>query len=373
MTKHLTTSALAILTALTVTTADARELRTAPGAPPAHPAGHTLYPNLQKYLAEESGGALTTAILGVEIATVGNMKDALQGQLVEIGNLLPLFVAADLPYTAFASELALSGTNPQAMAAAMTEYVVTCVECQAEFKTFGAVYLGSGASDVYELLTTKPVKTAEDMKGLKLRSGGAPWTRFAEHFGAAPAQIPVNETFEAMSQGVVEGTIASIADLVSFRLVEVAKYVTYIPLGTYHATSNFTVISPTWESLSVEERTQLAKAANRASADFTDRWSAQMPTGAEEAAKAAGIEFIEPDPAFVEAVKAYAVEDQAAAVTIATEKLGIGDAADRVKRFNDLVAKWTAISEANGADPVKMAEQVQAEVWSKVDFATYGM
>jgi TRAP-type transport system periplasmic protein len=160
---------------------------------------------------------------------------------------------------------------------------------------------------------------------------------------------------------------------VSFRLVEVAKYVTYIPLGTYHATSNFTVINPTWESLSVEERTQLAKAANRASADFTDRWGAQMPGEAEAAATAAGIEFVEPDPAFVDAVKAYAIEDQTAAVTIATEKLGIGDAADRVTRFNDLVAKWTAIAEANGNDPVKMAEQVQAEVWSKVDFATYGM
>ena len=353
-------------------TADARELRTAPGAPPAHPAGGVLYPNLQKYLAEDPG-SLTSIIVGPEIASVGNMKDGLQTGIVEVGNLLPLFVPADLPYIAFAGEMALTGTNPQAMGAAMTEYVVTCAECQAELKKFGIVYLGSGASDIYEVLTTKPVKTAEDMKGLNLRSGGAPWTRFAEHFGAVPAQIPVTEQFEAMSQGVIDGTIASVADLVSFRLVEVAKYVTYIPLGTYHATSNFSVIQSTWDELTLEEKQELLKAANKANADFTNRWGAEMPAEAEEAAKAAGIEFIEPDPAFVEAVKAYAVEDQAAAVAIATEKLGIADAADRVAKFNELVAKWTKIAEDNNNDTAKMAEAMDAEIWSKVDLATYGM
>ena len=55
----------------------------------------------------------------------------------------------------------------------MTEYMVTCDTCQAELKKFGVVYLGSGSSDVYALLTTKPVKTAADIKGLRLRSGGA--------------------------------------------------------------------------------------------------------------------------------------------------------------------------------------------------------
>src|SRR5690606_23595091 len=129
-----------------------------------------------------------------------------------------------------AGELALSGVNPQTMGAAMTEYIVTCPDCQAELKRLGLVFLGAGASDVYEVMTTKPVRSAEDLKGLRLRSGGAPWTRFAEHFGAVPAQMPVNETFEGMSQGVIDGTMASIADLLSYRLVEVAKYVTYIPL-----------------------------------------------------------------------------------------------------------------------------------------------
>ena len=131
--KRLSLSGLAIAAILATPMADARELRTAPGTPPAHPAGGVLYMNLQKYLADDPGD-LTSIIVGPEIATVGNMKDALQSQLVDVGNLLPLFVPADLPHVAFAGELALTGTNPQAMGAAMTEYVVNCAECQAELK-----------------------------------------------------------------------------------------------------------------------------------------------------------------------------------------------------------------------------------------------
>ncbi len=293
--------------------AEARDLRVAPAAPPAHPANGVLYTNFLKYLPEESEGRLTGTMLGPEVVNLGQMKDALLSQITEVGNLLPLYFPADLPNMALAGELTLVGTNSQAMGAAMTEYVVTCEPCQQEMHDFGMVFLGSGASDVYEIISTKPVRSVDDLKGLRLRSGGAPWGRFAENFGAVPAQMSVFDQFEAISQGVIDGTMASIADLLSFRLVEVAKYVTFMPLGTYHATSNFTTVRATWESLSPEDRAAMARAANRANADFTNRWGAEMPAAAEAAAKEAGIELIEADPALVAAVEDFVATEPATA------------------------------------------------------------
>jgi TRAP-type mannitol/chloroaromatic compound transport system substrate-binding protein len=301
------------------------------------------------------------------------MQYALQSQVTQDGTLLPIYFPADLPNMSMFGEVSLSGKNPQAMASAMTEFIVTCAPCQDELKKFGMVYLGSGSSDVYELLTTKPVRTAADLKGLRLRSGGAPWGRWAEHFDAVPAQMSVFDQFEAVSQGVIDGTMASIADLVSFRMVEVVKYVTYVPLGTYHATSDFTVAAASWASLSADERAAMARAANRANADFTDRWGREMPAEAEAAAKAAGIEFIEADPSLVEAMNAFATADVTTAGELSQKNFGIADAPDRIARFMALVDKWTAIAEAANNDPVAIAAKVQEEVWSKVDYATYGM
>lgn len=352
--------------------AEARDLRLAPAAPPVHPANGVLYTNFAKYLPEESDGALTGTLLGPEVVNLGQMKDALQSQVAEVGNLLPLYFPADLPNVALTGELSTAGTNAQAAAAAMTEYLVTCAPCQAEMHKFGVVYLGSGASDIYEFLTTKPVRTAADLEGLRLRSGGAPWGRLAENFGAVPAQMSVFDQFEAISQGVIDGTMASIADLVSFRLVEVVKYVTFVPIGLYQSTSNFTTANATWESLSVEERAAMARAANRANADFTHRWSAEMPAEAEAAAVEAGIELIEPDADFVDAVKAFVAADAATAAELSTANFGIEDSAERIERFQGLVAKWTEIADSVDSDPVMMAEKVYEEVWSKVDYASYG-
>lgn len=350
-----------------------RVLRTAPAAPPAHPANGVLYTNFAQYLPEESNGRLGTVILGPEVANLVQMKDALQSQIVEVGNLLPLFFQADMPNFALAGELSLTSGNSQAAAAAMTEYMVTCQPCQEEARGLGLVFLGSGASDVYEILSRTPIRTAEDLRGLRLRSGGAPWGRFAEHFGAVPAQISVNDIFEAFNQGVVDGTMASIADLISFRLIEVVSHVTMMPLGLYQATSNFATALPTWESLSVEDRAAMARAANRANADFTNRWGHEMPGEAEAAARARGIEIIEADESLIAALEEFVATEAATAARLARERFGFEDAEARVARFLELYAKWEAVAEEVDNDPVAMAARVYDEVWSQVDFATYGL
>jgi TRAP-type C4-dicarboxylate transport system substrate-binding protein len=249
---------------------------------------------------------------------------------------------------------------------------VNCAECQQELKDFGIVYLGSGSSDPYMLLTKTPVKTAEDLKGLRLRSGGAPYSRFAENFGAVPVSISVLETFEAMSQGTIDGTMASIGDLLAFRLVELVKGATAIPLGTYFSTSNFATAQAAWDDMTPEERGILLEAANRANANFTQRWGYDFPGIAHKAAEEAGIEFVEADPALVQAAADFATADQETAAQVSQERFGMDDASDRVAEFIALVEKWEAISEEVGHDRDAMAQRVWDEVWSKVDLATYG-
>ena len=225
----LAASALALAA---VNMADARELRAAPAAPPPHPANGVMYVNFAKYLPEESDGRLTATILGPEVVGLTQMKDALQSQIAEVGNLLPLYFPADLPMMSVTGQLSLTGTNSQAMGAALTEFVVNCEPCQQEMKDLGFIYLGSGASDVYEFLTVEPVRTAEDLKGLRLRSGGAPWARFAEHFGATPVQMPAGEIYNSLQTGLIDGVVTGTSAVGDFKLDEVANSYTFgAPLG----------------------------------------------------------------------------------------------------------------------------------------------
>ena len=154
------------------------------------------------------------------------------------------------------------------------------------------------------------------------------------------------------------------------RLIELVTHVTELPLGLYQATSNFTVSSATWGSLSQEDKEALAAAANRANADMTQRWGYDMPTEAIEAAEGAGIEFVEADASLVQAVEEFAATERETAIRLAQENFGIDDASDHVERFLGLLEKWEGI--VGGLEPAEIAARVQDEVWSQVDFATYG-
>lgn len=350
----------------------ARELRMAPGVPPAHPAYNPMFTLFAERLEEKTDGELTGNLLGTEVANIGNMRNAMRSGLVEVGLFLPAYFPADLPEFNLVGDLALLGTTPHAMGAAITEYIVTCVECQAELKKLGIVYTSSHASDLYRILSTKPVSSLADLRGLRMRVGGPQYSRWAESVGLTPATMSVGETYESLSQGVIEGTIASIADIISFRLDDVIKYVTDIELGTFHSTISHAVGQRTWASLSEDEREAMIHASTEASAAITQRWGYDMADEAREIADASGIEMVEPEQDLIDAIPTFLEEDLAYAVEQAESRYGIEGAASKIERFQALVEKWTAIVEETGADPEAVAEAMKREIWSDVDFSSYG-
>ena len=364
---------VAAATLATATWAQERDLRAAPATPPTSPVTSVMYTKLAEYLPEESQGHLKLAMIGMEVVSYREMQSALKSQLADVGNVLPAFFPSDLPSTAMTLNLALLGSDPFAMSAAMTEYAVTCGDCQTEFGNFGIVYTGSVSSDPYVILTRKPVKNLADLKGLRLRTPPGPYARWLEAAGAIPVDVTPPEVFESLSQGVIDGTLASVLDLQVYNLTEVVKSVTDMPLGLYYTTATTAMSSATWAQLSEDDRRAYMRANARAAGDMIKAWGYDMPAGSVEKAKAAGVEFVEPSEdlvAFTEKTRAHERET-AAETTTAT--YSVTDAQAKIDRFTSLVDKWTAISKEVNGDPAAMAARLQSEIWDKIDYAKYGL
>ncbi len=75
------------------------------------------------------------------------------------------------------------------------------------------------------LHTKKPVKTLEDLKGMKIRSTGFS-AKVVTALGAVPVAMPQGETYEALSKGIVDGTIGPIEVLKGWKQGEVIKSTT---------------------------------------------------------------------------------------------------------------------------------------------------
>lgn len=364
--------AIAAMTATMASAQDTYDFRLGPGSPPPHPAYSHAFVPFQERLAEDSNGLLTGTIYGMDVAGLTEMNNALSSGLIEVGAVLQTYFPADFPEGALTADLALQGRNPHAMAAAVTEYIVTCEPCQQEMTSFGGVFLGSGSSDVYVLLTREPLRTLEDLQGQRLRVSTATFGRLAEALGAVPVSISANDTFEAMSQGTLDGSMSSVADLVTQRLIDVAEYVTEAQLGTYHTTSIFTVNGRVWSDLSVEDRQTLARAATHGNVSFTQRWGYELASLTRGRATEAGIEFIEPSEELVAFINDFAVNDVAASAQAAQEQYGVQDAAAKLARLSELVVRWEGLLADVGDDTQAIEALIQSEIWDNVDFATYG-
>jgi len=117
---------------------------------------------------------------------------------------------------------------------------------QREFRDVHVLQLW--ASHPRFLITTKKqVKTLEDLKGLKLRVPGGPATDQMRALGATPLLMPMPDTYLSMDKGVIDGMDVSWEATYSFRLYEVIKYYTYVPLSS----TNFSMVmnKGRWESL----------------------------------------------------------------------------------------------------------------------------
>ncbi len=93
------------------------------------------------------------------------------------------------------------------------------------------LYLTPSAPLILQLLN-KPVRTLEDLKGLKIRATGQ-LADIIKLLGGVPVPLPMPDVYEALRRGVIDGVSVSVSSLKHWKFGEVTKFVTpYWQLGT---------------------------------------------------------------------------------------------------------------------------------------------
>ena len=98
------------------------------------------------------------------------------------------------------------------------------------------------------LHTKKPVNTLDDLKGMKIRCTGMA-AKIVTALGGVPVAMPMGETYDALSRGVVDGSMAPQESLQGWKWGEVVKY-TIENFGSSYSTGFFVVMNKEkWNSL----------------------------------------------------------------------------------------------------------------------------
>jgi tripartite ATP-independent transporter DctP family solute receptor len=111
--------------------------------------------------------------------------------------------------------------------------------------------------------STKPINTADDLKGFKIRVPVSPlWTSMFKAFEASPASINFSEVYSALQSKVVDGQENPLAIIATAKLYEVQKYCSM----TNHMWDGFWFLAngKAWEKLPADLRVIVAKNVNAA-------------------------------------------------------------------------------------------------------------
>ncbi len=82
------------------------------------------------------------------------------------------------------------------------------------------------------IMSKKPVRTLEDIKGMDLRASGEA-AQILKAWGANQVGMPMSSTPEALQKGVVQGLFSSVEVMKDFKFAELCKYITMTETNIY--------------------------------------------------------------------------------------------------------------------------------------------
>ena len=176
-----------------------------------------------------------------------------------------------------------------------------------------------------------------------------------------------------MSHGVVTAAVQPVGALKGHSLIEVAKHLTELPLGTYHSGSIFALSPIFWKSLSSEQRTQFTKNIPDAVAQTAVNYETDDLDVLKEAADL-GLTVHEPSPEFLQDLVDFRTADLEEIARISREERGIEDPEPLIATYRELIEKWHGLVKTLHPirdNPKPFADLLRQEIYSKIDLDTY--
>lgn len=258
------------------------------------------YPTVQaveymgRLLAQRSNGRMGIKVFAgsqlgnerdtLEITTFGGI-DFNRVNLAPLNSVEPMTIPPSLPFI-FKSvdhmRRALDGEIGDEILAAMSRQGM-----------IGLCFYDSGARNIYN--TRGPIRTPDDMRGLKLRVPSSDlYLAMVNALGANAVPMPFDEVYQSLAQGVIDGAENNWPSFESARHYEVARYISL----THHLlTPEMLVMSKvSWDKLSAEDQQMVRQAARDSVPHMRTLWDARV-TESRNRITASGVEVNEVDTA----------------------------------------------------------------------------
>ncbi|SDI23239.1 TRAP transporter substrate-binding protein DctP [Alloyangia pacifica] len=182
--------------------------------------------------AERTGGKHSIEVFwGGSVAKTREIPEALAAGVGDFGDIITPYFPDLMPLNNAVGFFIPQPMNTLEVGQFMEEMHATYPQFGEELASQNIHAFGFRPLEDYGLLCTKPVKSAADMKGLRIRSYGFAYPKLIEALGASPVSIATSEAYEALQRSIIDCTPIGPALARGWKYDEVAKYYIEVPLG----------------------------------------------------------------------------------------------------------------------------------------------
>lgn len=230
---------------------------TQPTTPPAKPielSFNTMFPATHAHgmmaqyfsdvIKERTNGRVEiTVFWGGSLTTADKVYEGVVKGISDIGGSCPTYTAGRFP---IAEMFELPQYVPSAY---VSDRVYHDFQKEFQLKEYDdthVIYLhGPGAS---VLQSNKRVASPADLKGMIVRTSGTSTSSVIQAWGGSPQAMPMSESTEALSKGVVDANFAYLETLKGYKHGDLVKYVIKIPI-TCSSIQFVTMNKDKWDAL----------------------------------------------------------------------------------------------------------------------------
>lgn len=317
-----------------------------------------------------SKGSITWKYLpGNQIVSVRSALKGLRDGLIDAGMVIPVFVRkAMIHNNVIYDTIHLGHEDPVAAAGAAHETIMlNCPACLKEYKKNNQFLLSSFAGSPSVLVCRDPVKTIADLKGKKVRGGGATH-RLVKAIGGTPISTPPQELALALERGGLDCAVMALNWMVSFGVHDLAKHVLDYPMGSSRGLALISMRRDSWKKLTKEQRKILWDHAPLASARATIVAYMQLDDKYRKViGPAKGVKFYKAGDDIKNAI-ANLIKTEEETISKVIKRQGAKNPEKIVKAFLKNLAKWQKLSKDEiKNDPDTYAKVLKREIYDKID------
>ncbi len=246
--------------------------------------------------------------------TIVKPKEVLEGiklGLGDIGIVTTIFHNSALPSQGISAVTPMISSDARVVAKAVDEIAKEFPQINAEFDAENQVYLATGVVlDSYQLFSTTPINTLEDLSGKKIAGAGYNLRYIEGADGAAGVRGGLTDFYNLLQTGVVDGAMLWPEAAATFKIAEVAPYMLQTDFGAVNS-KTVTINKDVWSKLPDEVK-QVLQAVSVEYRDHVAGIAMDKAAASIEAYKAAGgtVVVMSPDArkALADAMPNIAVE-----------------------------------------------------------------